>query len=129
MMVLIARGLYLRCEKVHSISVLENAEYDDYEGSYPKRSIKTIFNINIIYDAVVDPNAKGNHHNNNTHVSINTYSRKFASELVKDLINQVREQDPDNKMMDKLIEKHFCEVQDDPSPKQVRSTRKKKRRN
>ena len=128
MMVLIARGLYLRCEKVHSISVLENAEYDDYEGSYPKKSIKTLFNINIIYDSVQDPNGK-NHNNQQNHVTINTYSRKFASELVKDLIGQVREQDPDNKKMDELIEKHFCEVQDDPSPKQVRSSRKKKRRN
>jgi hypothetical protein len=128
MIVLITDNLYLRAEKVQSISVTEQVLWDgDEDGNSPDRKIVT-YSIAIEYEPA---GQQQQNHNSVMHINLTARNRKHCNETMKALIEQVRQQDPDNLMLDKLIDKYFCgEVKEyDRRPKKIRRVRKAKRRN
>ena len=137
--VIVTRACYLLCESINHISVNEASEEckkeDDWSNSRRRKKKKPKLtkaeiakNIqNAPYRIVIDfvPVAK-NHPNmlssnkhssdDNTSVSITVHGRDRCLELFTEMVEQIREQLPDQIFLDKIVEKLLLEDNEKDKP-------------
>ncbi len=100
--VIVTRNQYIIADKIHHVTLDERKEYHDVRN--PKGKFVGItqrsYHINIIYTP--DSNSSGR--NDRTECSVNILGKADAYKVYRDLIQQIREQSPDQLFLDKVLE-------------------------
>lgn len=129
--VLVTRQCYLLCESINYISVHELSEEDKEDSLFytrPKRRKKKmtpkeklldklkraaqLYQISIDFVPVQNSNANANNGRrsdgtSSVAITVRGYDRCIA--LYMDMIQQIREQQPDKLFLDKMVERFFAE--------------------
>lgn len=130
--VLVTRQCYLLCESINYISVHELSEEDKEDSLFytrpPKRRKRKmsakeklldklkraaqLYQISIDFVPVQNSNANANNGRrgdgtSSVNITVRGYDR--CIELYMDMIQQIREQQPDKLFLDKMVEKFFAE--------------------
>jgi hypothetical protein len=100
--VIVTRNQYIIADKIHHVLLDEHKEYHDVRN--PKGRMVGVtqryFNITIIYT----PEATTNGRNDKAECSIKILAKVDAYKVYRDLIQQIREQSPDQLFLDKVLE-------------------------
>ena len=114
---------FLLCESINSIMM-------DSDWQQRGRNVVRQYNIDIRYNPIPRNNNSGRGSDEHS-VSIQVVGEKAALKLFKELVQQIREQCPDqaylDKMVDNILNGSIGDIYDDPDTKPVRGVRKKKR--
>lgn len=145
--VIVTRNQYIIAEKIHHITLDERKEYHDVRNPKGKLigTTQRTFNISVIYT----PDSNTNGRNDRTECNVHILTKVDAYKVYRDLIQQIREQSPDQLFLDKVLENLLTpddiakinneppaddwalieseEIRDDRSAKKARKPRKAKR--
>lgn len=102
--VIVTKNQYLLCQRIHHIVLNELHDYSDVRNKAGRMvSVReNSYNINIIYtpEATNSHNTREERHDCNVTIK----GKVDAYRVYKDLIQQIREQMPDQKFLDKALE-------------------------
>jgi hypothetical protein len=142
-MVIVTQNQYILASKIHHITLDEDSDYQDlWVGSRKRTTIDKFYRITVVYAADSSHQSNGNFKSSDDYREcvVNISSKEHAYKVFKNLIQQIREQMPDQLFLDKALEKLLSEpvpetllteggVEDDGSTEKVRRSRKEKKRN
>jgi hypothetical protein len=124
MVVIVTERLYIVSQKIHTMYVEEGFEEIMFRGKTIQVPVTT---IKVQFEPI---NTNPSNRDGNFAVEVKVYSRKKAIGLFKDMVNQVREQCPDQVYLDKIAENFLTGViEDDRSASEICVTGEEKRRN
>ena len=101
-LVIVTKKCYISCEKINHITLQEeveeiNVRHEPFAIPY--------WNIVIDFDPLSTPNTNLNSRREDRLVSIKVGDLETAYVLFHDIVNQIREQMPDQLFLDKMVEK------------------------
>jgi hypothetical protein len=94
-MVIVTKRCFVVAERINYVSVEE-----ENEGSRTKRKIR--YQVIIHYTPKQNPNNSNSRHENES-CSVYTYNKKVAEDIYRDIVDQYREQNPDELYLDKVV--------------------------
>lgn len=121
--IIVTKQCYLVCERINSITITETDEGDrvfslsSIRKNSKKKTKKPIDKkFRIVIDFVpLSANSPSNQYSSNGNtaaVAIEMRGEKAVLGLFKQIVDQIREQQPDKLWLDKLVEKFFAENPD-----------------
>ena len=103
-MVIVTQNQYLLASKIYHITLDESVEYIDYRenGKLCSKRVKK-YTIQIIY--APDTPTNNNGRDESRECVVNITSAVDAHKVFRDIVEQIREQNPDQLYLDKALEK------------------------